>query len=140
LVVSGADVAVQCVRRPKVFDMPWGPFWWPCDANWTLRSLAFYFRVVTVMNERTHVGPREVAERLGLSVDHVLGLIRSGVLRASNVGVGRRPRWRVALVDLVAFLDQRANGGTAASAVVVASGRRVGRGRRRAVVSDEEFV
>ncbi len=93
------------------------------------------------MNERTHMGPREVAERLGLSVDHVLGLIRSGVLRASNVGVGRRPRWRVALVDLMAFLDQRANGGAASSAVVVASGRRVGRGgRRRAVVSDEEFV
>lgn len=61
------------------------------------------------MTERTHLTPKQVAERLGVSPEHVGDLIRSCRIRASNVGLGRRPQWRISLVDLEAFLGDRIN-------------------------------
>jgi excisionase family DNA binding protein len=93
--------------------------------------------------DQTHVGPVEVGRRLGVSAEHVGDLIRAGLLRASNVGLGRRPQWRISLTDLDAFLAGRVNqsaavGGGGRSAEPVA---RVG-GDRRRVRSPvgEEFV
>jgi excisionase family DNA binding protein len=57
--------------------------------------------------ERTHITPKEVAQRLGVSVERVLAFIADGALRAANVGRGRRPRWLVALDDLDAWLRSR---------------------------------
>jgi len=57
--------------------------------------------------ERTHITPKEVAQRLGVSVERVLAFIADGGLRAANVGRGRRPRWLVALEDLDAWLRSR---------------------------------
>lgn len=59
--------------------------------------------------ERTHITPPTIAAELGTSVDTVLGLIRSGQLKASNLGQRVRPRWRVSRADLQAFLDARSN-------------------------------
>jgi excisionase family DNA binding protein len=51
----------------------------------------------------------DVAKRLKLSTDSVLSLIRSGRLRASNVGLGKqRPRWRIAPEAIDQFLAERA--------------------------------
>lgn len=47
--------------------------------------------------------PRQVATRLGISVDQVYRLIESKKLPAKNVGVGTRPRWRVDESDLEGF-------------------------------------
>jgi excisionase family DNA binding protein len=49
----------------------------------------------------------EVATRLAISDECVLGLIRAHRLRAANVGLGARPRWRIAPDDLAAFLAAR---------------------------------
>jgi excisionase family DNA binding protein len=59
--------------------------------------------------QRTHLTPKEVAQRLGVSVERVLLFIDSGNLRAANVGMGRRPRWLVALEDLDRWLAMRSN-------------------------------
>jgi excisionase family DNA binding protein len=97
--------------------------------------------------ERTHVGPAEVARRLGVSSEHVGDLIRAGLLRASNVGLGKRPQWRIALEDLDAFLTARANRIDAAAVgnerrAVVGGGGGCGASRRsrRRVSVGEEFV
>jgi len=49
--------------------------------------------------------PPEVARRLRVNAEKVLGWIRRGELRAVNVAdrLGRRPRYRIALADLLAF-------------------------------------
>jgi excisionase family DNA binding protein len=64
---------------------------------------------VEAMTERTHLTQKQVAERLIVSAEHVGDLIRAGLLRASNVGLGSRPQWRISLVDLDAFLAARIN-------------------------------
>jgi excisionase family DNA binding protein len=49
---------------------------------------------------------RDVCERYGVSEHTVLGWIRSGELRAVNVGRrpgGKKPRWRVTEAALTAF-------------------------------------
>lgn len=46
----------------------------------------------------------DVAVRLGLSADHVCDLIRAGALAAHNVGLGRRPLYRVPQEALNDFL------------------------------------
>jgi excisionase family DNA binding protein len=52
--------------------------------------------------------PRQVADRLQLAkVDLVLKLIHRGALTASNIGVGKRPTWRITSEDLQAFLETR---------------------------------
>ena len=50
----------------------------------------------------------DVARRLVVSDEQVLAHIRSGRLRAINVGLGRqRPRWRIAPEALEEFLSAR---------------------------------
>jgi hypothetical protein len=51
---------------------------------------------------------RQVADQLAVDTVTVTGWIRTGQLKACNVGKGLiRPRWRVALGDLRAFLFRR---------------------------------
>ncbi len=48
----------------------------------------------------------QIAEHYGVTVHTVLGWIRSGELRAVNVGRrpdGKKPRWRIPLAALEAF-------------------------------------
>jgi excisionase family DNA binding protein len=47
---------------------------------------------------------RDVAERLNVREHQVLALIHCGRLPAKNVGIGKKPRWRIAEEDL-ACLD-----------------------------------
>lgn len=53
--------------------------------------------------------PPEIAERLRVDPAKVVGWIRAGELRASNVATKRtgRPRWRISEADLQAFLAAR---------------------------------
>lgn len=56
--------------------------------------------------------PRQLAEMTGVKIDHILAWIHSGELKASNTAKdanGQRPRWRIHIDDLRAFLDARAN-------------------------------
>jgi excisionase family DNA binding protein len=51
---------------------------------------------------------RQVADQLAVDTATIASWIRSGQLKASNVGKGLiRPRWRIALSDLKAFLARR---------------------------------
>ena len=53
---------------------------------------------------------RDVCERLGVNEHTVLGWIRSGELRAVNVGRrpgGKKPRWRITQEALEAFEQLR---------------------------------
>jgi excisionase family DNA binding protein len=47
---------------------------------------------------------REVATRLSVTTDQVIALIRSGRLVAVNVGIDRKPQWRISEDDLDTFL------------------------------------
>lgn len=60
-------------------------------------------------NERTHLTPPQAAARLGIAPESVLEFIRRGELRAANLGRATRPRWRISVCDLQAFLDSRGN-------------------------------
>jgi len=51
--------------------------------------------------------PQTIAEDLGVSVEHVLNLIGSGVLEAIDVGMGGRPLYRVPRESYEAFLAAR---------------------------------
>lgn len=51
--------------------------------------------------------PRAVAKLLKKSPDAVLAWIKSGELRASNLGNGRKPRWTVTKDDLNEFLKSK---------------------------------
>ena len=82
-------------------------------------------------DQRTHVGVGDVARRLGVSAEHVGALIRAGLLRASNVGLGRRAQWRVAITDLESFLLQRANQVQEAGRETADGGLGAGNGARR---------
>jgi excisionase family DNA binding protein len=55
------------------------------------------------------LSPPAVAARLGVDSGKVLAWIHSGELRAANVALrrNRRPRWRIAEADLLAFLAAR---------------------------------
>jgi excisionase family DNA binding protein len=54
----------------------------------------------------------EVAKRLSVQDDVILGHIRSGRLAAVNVGLGsRRPRWRISTESLEQFLALRTSVG-----------------------------
>jgi hypothetical protein len=61
--------------------------------------------------------PREIVDRLGRTEDgknkvgihKVLGWLRSGQLKASNVGDGKTKRWLADEEDLEAFLAARRN-------------------------------
>lgn len=50
--------------------------------------------------------PAEVAERLCVAVETVYKLIRTGQLRASNIGSEARPQYRIRHHALEAMLDR----------------------------------
>ena len=54
-----------------------------------------------------YLTPPEVASRLRVSPEKVLGWIRKGELRAVNVGNGFRPRYRIHPDDFEDFLRRR---------------------------------
>jgi hypothetical protein len=59
---------------------------------------------------RRYVTPRDIAADLGCNLGKVLLWIKSGELRAINIAVradSRKPRWRIAALDLEAFLLRR---------------------------------
>jgi len=59
---------------------------------------------------RRYVTPRDIAADLGCNLSKVLAWIKSGQLRAINIAVradSRKPRWRIAALDLEAFLIAR---------------------------------
>jgi Helix-turn-helix domain len=63
------------------------------------------------MNDRTFT-VRDLCERYSVNQHNVLGWIRSGELRAINVGrriAGKRPRWRVTQEALNSFELLRAS-------------------------------
>lgn len=62
-----------------------------------------------VRTEKEFLTPPDIARRLRVRRDKVLGWIRSGELRAADVSQhrGSRPRWRVHQRDLGDFLDRR---------------------------------
>lgn len=49
----------------------------------------------------------EVAERLKLNIKTVRKFIRSGALKASNIGTGKRSRYAIKEASLEAFLECR---------------------------------
>jgi excisionase family DNA binding protein len=54
--------------------------------------------------------PPQIAKRLGVASEKVIGWIDGGELRAVNLSAGEvRPRWRIMPEDLAAFLASRAN-------------------------------
>ena len=56
---------------------------------------------------------KDVAERYAVGLHTVLAWIRSGQLRAMNMGrtiAGRKPRWRIREADLEAFEVSRTQG------------------------------
>ena len=64
----------------------------------------------SALPSRRYLAPAQVAEDLGLDVRKVLMWIRTGELRAVNIAVnlsGKKPRWRIAAVDLETFLLRR---------------------------------
>jgi hypothetical protein len=50
----------------------------------------------------------EVGKYLGVAPETVIGWIKTGFLKASNVATGKRPSYRIQPTDLNAFLDIRA--------------------------------
>ena len=60
-----------------------------------------------VDTEGRYLTPSEIAKRLRVSPEKVLGWIRRAKLRAVNVGNGDQPRYRVHPDDLEDFLKQR---------------------------------
>jgi len=50
--------------------------------------------------------PQQAAELLGVTKDHVLRLIKSGKLVASNIGLGQRAVWRISREGINNFLSE----------------------------------
>lgn len=61
------------------------------------------------MSVRSYLTPPQIAKTLGVTAEKVIGWIRRGELRASNIAtnLGGRPRFIVAPADLAAFLESR---------------------------------
>lgn len=59
--------------------------------------------------ERTY-RPQDIAEHLGVGVYKVMGWIRRGELKAYNISNSAiKPRWRIKLSDVEAFMEGRSN-------------------------------
>jgi excisionase family DNA binding protein len=56
-----------------------------------------------------YLTPPQAGRLLGVNADRVVGWIKSGKLRASNVSDKTRPRWRISPADLQAYLTARSN-------------------------------
>jgi len=58
--------------------------------------------------ERNTLSPPEVAQQLGVTPETVIGWIKSGTLKATNVGKGKtRPRYRIQQSNIDLFLLSR---------------------------------
>lgn len=57
--------------------------------------------------DRIVLSPPQVARQLGVAPETVIGWIRSGQLKASNLASGIRPRFAIRPADLDAFLLSR---------------------------------
>lgn len=55
------------------------------------------------------LSPKQVADRLGVSVDKIRGFITNGELDATNVAAptSSRPRWRISEANLTEFQKRR---------------------------------
>ena len=75
-------------------------------------------RLTPLSDAATCLTPPELARRWRTSPDKILGFIGNGQLRAFNVAASPsgRPRWRIALVDVLAFERTRAAQSRPASA------------------------
>ena len=56
-----------------------------------------------------YLTPPQAAKVLGVSVDSVHQFIRSGKLKASDLGQAGRPRWKIAKQNIEAFMDGCSN-------------------------------
>jgi len=67
-----------------------------------------------MMTDGRFLTPPQVARRLAVSPDKVIGWIRAGELRAVHVvrSLGGRPRWRIDPADLAVFEARRSAGPT----------------------------
>ncbi|RIK73292.1 MAG: hypothetical protein DCC68_25165 [Planctomycetota bacterium] len=66
--------------------------------------------LAVIDNESGSLTPPEVAKRLGVSPETVIGWIRSGELKAANVGKGKkRARYRIEPDALAEFQQRRSN-------------------------------
>lgn len=63
---------------------------------------------VDLLNNR-FLSPPQVARILRTSADQVHRFIESGELKAINLSLADRPRWKIDPNDLQAFLDRRSN-------------------------------
>ncbi len=59
--------------------------------------------------EERFLSPPQVGRILRCGADQVLQFIRAGELKATNLSLSDRPRWKIAPSDLQAFLDRRSN-------------------------------
>ena len=58
---------------------------------------------------RTKLSPKELAARWGMSLRHVIRLIKGGELRAIDVAITRgRPRFLIDVADIASFEERRA--------------------------------
>jgi transposase len=58
---------------------------------------------------RTKLSPKELAARWGVSLYHVIRLIKSGELRAIDIAATRgRPRYLIDVADIATFEERRA--------------------------------
>lgn len=69
--------------------------------------------------------PPKVAKLLGCAVDQVHQFIARGELRAFNLSLHERPRWKISEGDLKAFLLKRSNQAVSDRQAATVKARRV---------------
>jgi excisionase family DNA binding protein len=56
--------------------------------------------------KKEYYSPQEIADKLSLSKQTVLSLIKSGKLKASNLSVGKKAVWRISEESLNKFANK----------------------------------
>jgi excisionase family DNA binding protein len=59
--------------------------------------------------ELEYLTPPQAAQLLGVAVETIHVFIRSGKLKASNLGQAGRPRWKISRAAIDEFMDGRSN-------------------------------
>jgi excisionase family DNA binding protein len=59
--------------------------------------------------ELEYFSPPQAAKLLGVAVETVHQFIRSGKLKASDLGQAGRPRWKISREAIVEFMEGRSN-------------------------------
>jgi excisionase family DNA binding protein len=80
--------------------------WTPAASRLEARRYLAEAIAVTKTQEDGTITPSQVAKRLGVRSERVLAWIKSGKLKASNLGT-KRPRYRVTQDDLSTFLKEQ---------------------------------